>query len=179
MTVKQLRLIESAAGRNYWQTWARQPAYFDNSWRRAIPDHWHSAGPRTSKFEDKNRARKATTPVHAILSYSYAILEAEAVIAAHKLGFDPSLGLKPVVVALGCRSGQARRASPILSPTLAAAADCGAGTVVQRATLSPGTDWTSPSGAPLSGQSAEGRVRSRSQGGRDGRHRRVLHAAGP
>ena len=42
---------------------------------------------------DGKRARKAATPVHAILNYSYAILEVEATIAAHKLGFDPSLGL--------------------------------------------------------------------------------------
>jgi CRISPR/Cas system-associated endonuclease Cas1 len=50
------------------------------------------AGPRTS-WVDGKRARKATTPVHAILNYSYAILEVEATIAKHKLGFDPSLGL--------------------------------------------------------------------------------------
>lgn len=45
---------------------------------------------------DGKRARKAATPVHAILNYSYAILEVEATIAAHKLGFDPSLGLMHV-----------------------------------------------------------------------------------
>jgi CRISPR/Cas system-associated endonuclease Cas1 len=53
------------------------------------------AGPRTS-WVDGKRARKATTPVHAILNYSYAILEVEATIAAHKLGFEPSLGLMHV-----------------------------------------------------------------------------------
>lgn len=53
------------------------------------------AGPRTS-WVDGNRARKATTPVHAILNYTYAILETEGTIAAHKLGFDPSLGLMHV-----------------------------------------------------------------------------------
>jgi hypothetical protein len=42
---------------------------------------------------DGKRARKAATPVHAILNYSYAILEVEATIVAHKHGFDPSLGL--------------------------------------------------------------------------------------
>jgi CRISPR-associated endonuclease Cas1 len=93
LSYRDLRKLESSAGRNYWQTWARVPVRFDPSWRRAIPQHWHLAGPRTSAAEDKNRARKATTPVHALLNYSYAILEAEATIAAHKLGFDPALGL--------------------------------------------------------------------------------------
>jgi len=46
--------------------------------------------------EEKKRARKATTPMHAILNYTYAILETEATIAAHKVGFDPSLGLMHV-----------------------------------------------------------------------------------
>ena len=39
------------------------------------------------------RARKAITPVHAALNYAYAILEVEATIAAHIVGFDPSLGI--------------------------------------------------------------------------------------
>lgn len=89
----ELRRLESAAGRNYWQTWARLPVRFDSSWRESVPEHWHVAGPRTSAAEEKKRARKATSPVHAILNYSYAVLETEATVAAHKLGFDPSLGL--------------------------------------------------------------------------------------
>ena len=96
LSFTELRQLESAAGRNYWQTWARVPVQFDSSWRRSIPEHWHTAGPRTSAAEEKKRARKATTPVHAILNYAYAILETEATIAAHKLGFDPSLGLMHV-----------------------------------------------------------------------------------
>src|SRR5207249_8162005 len=42
---------------------------------------------------DGKRPRKASTPAHAILNYLYAILQTEATIAAHKLGFDPSLGI--------------------------------------------------------------------------------------
>lgn len=38
----------------------------------------------------KGRARKATSPTHVMLNYTYAILEAEATIAAHKLGLDPA-----------------------------------------------------------------------------------------
>ncbi len=57
-----------------------------------MPEHWHTAGPRTSRVDTK-RARKAITPVHAALNYAYAILEVEATIAAHIVGFDPSLGI--------------------------------------------------------------------------------------
>jgi CRISPR-associated protein Cas1 len=92
LTFSRMRKIESSAGRAYWQTWARLAPRFDSSWTRTIPEHWLTAGPRTS-YVDRKRARKATTPVHALLNYTYAILEVEATIAAHAVGFDPSLGI--------------------------------------------------------------------------------------
>jgi len=92
LTYARMREIESSAGRNYWQTWARVAPRFEAAFAKTIPEHWHTAGPRTS-WVDRKRARKAATPVHAILNYTYAILEIEATIAAHKVGFDPSLGL--------------------------------------------------------------------------------------
>jgi len=92
LTFTRMRAIESSAGRLYWQTWARVTPRFDRTWASTVPEHWHSAGPRTSNI-DRKRARKASTPVHAILNYVYAILEIEASIAAHAVGFDPSLGI--------------------------------------------------------------------------------------
>lgn len=91
----RLREIESSAGRNYWQTWALVSPRFESQFSKQVPEHWHKAGPRTS-WVDRKRARKAASPVHAILNYGYAILEVEATIAAHKLGLDPSLGLMHV-----------------------------------------------------------------------------------
>jgi CRISP-associated protein Cas1 len=88
----ELRKLESIAGRYYWQAWARVPALFGPTWRKDVPDHWHTAGPRTSRV-DRQWPRRAVTPAHALLNYAYAILETEAVIAAHAIGFDPSLGL--------------------------------------------------------------------------------------
>jgi CRISP-associated protein Cas1 len=88
----RMREIESSAGRAYWQTWTNLAPSFDRRWDRTVPNHWRSAGPRTS-WVDRKRARKAATPVHAILNYTYAILEVEATIAAHAVGFDPSLGI--------------------------------------------------------------------------------------
>ena len=93
LEISQLRSIESGAGRIYWQTWAHLPVNFEPGWANRVPDHWHYAGRRTSKAENKGRARKATSPVHAMLNYTYAILEAEATIACHTMGLDPSLGL--------------------------------------------------------------------------------------
>lgn len=58
MTFERLRQVESSAGRNYWQTWARVPVSFDSSWGRVVPEHWHRAGARTSTVENKGRARK-------------------------------------------------------------------------------------------------------------------------
>jgi CRISPR-associated protein Cas1 len=95
LSFARMREIESSAGRAYWQTWARLSPRFHSSWTRTIPEHWRTAGPRTS-YVDRKRARKATTPVHALLNYTYAILEVEATIAAHAIGFDPSLGIMHV-----------------------------------------------------------------------------------
>jgi CRISPR-associated endonuclease Cas1 len=89
---QELRKIESIAGRYYWQAWARFPIQFDRSWRGSLPEHWRRAGPRTSRI-DRQWPRRATTPAHALLNYGYAILESEALLAAYKMGFDPSLGL--------------------------------------------------------------------------------------
>jgi CRISPR-associated endonuclease Cas1 len=89
----RLRQIESAAGCAYWQAWAHLPVRLDPSLKRTAPEHWHIAGPRTSEAENEGRARTAISPVHAMLNYSYAILETEATIACHAIGLDPSLGL--------------------------------------------------------------------------------------
>jgi CRISPR-associated protein Cas1 len=91
-SMSELRKVESVAGRYYWQTFAHLPISFDSSWRKSVPDHWHTAGPRTSPL-DRKRAKRAMSPAHAILNYLYAILECEATIAAYRMGFDPSLGL--------------------------------------------------------------------------------------
>ncbi len=91
-STRELRVAESIAGRQYWQAFARVPIEFERRWRRSVPDHWHTAGPRTSRL-DRKRAKRALTPAHAMLNYLYAILETEATIAAQRMGFDPMLGL--------------------------------------------------------------------------------------
>jgi CRISPR-associated endonuclease Cas1 len=92
LTYQRLRAIEAIAGRYYWQTIARLPVRFAAGWREVVPEHWHTAGPRTSPI-DKKMPRRAATPVHAMLNYGYAILETEAILACHAAGLDPALGL--------------------------------------------------------------------------------------
>ena len=55
-----LRKLESIAGRYYWQVWARVPIHFASSWRNGMPEHWHTAGPRTSRV-DRQWPRRAMT----------------------------------------------------------------------------------------------------------------------
>ena len=86
--MRELRVAESIAGRRYWQAFARVPIAFEGRWRRSVPDHWHTAGPRTSRL-DRKRAKRALTPAHAMLNYLYAILESEATIAAQRMGIRP------------------------------------------------------------------------------------------
>jgi CRISPR-associated endonuclease Cas1 len=88
----ELRKLESIAGRYYWQTWTHVPVRFDRSWRNGVPEHWHTAGPRTSRI-DNQWPRRAMTPAHAMLNYLYAVLETEAILACYATGFDPSIGL--------------------------------------------------------------------------------------
>jgi hypothetical protein len=58
---------------------------------KRIPDNWLTFGQRHSLLS-KPSSRKATNPANAILNYLYAILDAEARIAALRMGLDPGLG---------------------------------------------------------------------------------------
>ena len=55
-----------------------------------VPEHWRTFQARRSPISGSPRL--ATNPVNAILNYLYAILEAEARLAAAVLGLDPGLG---------------------------------------------------------------------------------------
>lgn len=83
--MNELRVAESIAGRIYWQCFANVTIRFDRRWRADVPEHWHRAGPRTSPG-DRKRARKAQTPIHALLNHLYAVLLTEATIAAQRDG---------------------------------------------------------------------------------------------
>jgi CRISPR/Cas system-associated endonuclease Cas1 len=42
-SLQELRASESVAGRWCWQTLASLPLAFVTSWRKSVPDHWHTA----------------------------------------------------------------------------------------------------------------------------------------
>lgn len=92
-TLEALRACESVAGRWYWQTLASTPVKFAGPWQAGVPDHWRTAGARTSPPSGFKSSRKAATPFHALINYGYAILETEATVVLQAHGFDPGMGI--------------------------------------------------------------------------------------
>jgi hypothetical protein len=86
-----LRLLESQAAVDYWGAWRDLDVVFVQRDFDRVPEHWRTFGVRRSLIT--GTPRKATNPANAILNYLYSILEAEARIAAFKLGLDPGLGV--------------------------------------------------------------------------------------
>jgi len=90
-TPDTLRVVEADAARAYWRAWEPTPLRFARQDRERLPDHWHTFGPRSSLVS--NGPRNATNPANAMLNYLYAIVEAEARIAALAVGLDPGIGV--------------------------------------------------------------------------------------
>jgi CRISPR-associated endonuclease Cas1 len=88
-----LRRLEAMAARAYWRAWQGLPLRFDTRDAKRCPKHWLRCGTRASPLTSSQSPRKAVTPAQAVLNYLYAILEAEARIAALAVGLDPVLGL--------------------------------------------------------------------------------------
>lgn len=90
-TITDLRGLESQAAARYWGAWAMVPVRWAKRDRERIPEHWQSAGVRSSPLTGSPRL--ATTPVQAMLNYAYAMLEAETRIALLTVGLDPGIGI--------------------------------------------------------------------------------------
>ncbi|MDQ2889966.1 MAG: CRISPR-associated endonuclease Cas1 [Gemmatimonadota bacterium] len=86
-----LRYAESRAAVAYWAALGEVPVRFVGKDQERVPGHWRTVGGRQSLLS--NAPRKAVTPVHALLNYLYAVLEAEAHLAAVAVGCDPELGI--------------------------------------------------------------------------------------
>ena len=89
-----LRKVESDAAAAYWAGWAGVPMRFVARDESKVPGHWHTFGTRTSGL--KGGPRAATNPINAMFNFLYALLEAEAVIAAQTVGLDPGIGINHV-----------------------------------------------------------------------------------
>jgi CRISPR-associated endonuclease Cas1 len=90
-TVEDMRLFESIAAQAYWTAWERIPVNFAGKGAQSIPDHWLHFGTRKSILT--STPRKAASPGNAVLNYLYAILEAEARLAAVAVGCDQGMGV--------------------------------------------------------------------------------------
>lgn len=90
-TADTLRLVEAEAASLYWQAWHLVPVTFAKRDAARVPAHWLTFGQRGSLVA--NGPRRATNPANALLNYLYAILEAEARLAALAVGLDPGMGV--------------------------------------------------------------------------------------
>jgi CRISPR-associated endonuclease Cas1 len=86
-----LRNLESSAAASYFREWHDIPVTWPKADLPRIPERWRSVGSRQSPLS--GGPRLAVTPAHAILNYSFALLEAETRLAISALGMDPGLGL--------------------------------------------------------------------------------------
>jgi CRISPR-associated endonuclease Cas1 len=90
-TVEMVRMLEAHAAVSYFGAWRNIPVLWPKADLRRIPDHWRTVGSRHSPLS--GGPRLAVTPVHAILNYCFALLEAESRLALSALGLDPGLGV--------------------------------------------------------------------------------------
>jgi len=91
-----VRKIETLGAETYWSTWSGQSQAvprFAAKDRRRVPSHWSTFRGRRSVLRSANGNRKAERPVNALLNYTYALLEAEAVLACTAVGLDAGLAL--------------------------------------------------------------------------------------
>lgn len=91
-SLSRVRTLESIGAKHYWQSFRDLPVAFNKPDTGKVPDHWQTWGSRYSPLSGFS-PRLAITPAHAIVNYVFAVLEAEAVIACHKMGLDPTLGI--------------------------------------------------------------------------------------
>lgn len=86
-----LRVLEANAANVYWEAWHNVPVRFARRDEPRVPAHWRTFGARGSLLNAG--PRRAINPANALLNYLYAIVEAEARLAALTVGCDPGLGL--------------------------------------------------------------------------------------
>jgi CRISPR-associated endonuclease Cas1 len=86
-----LRNLEANAAASYFREWRDIPVTWPKADLAKIPELWRFVGSRQSPLS--GGPRLAVTPVHAILNYCFALLEAESRRAISALGMDAGLGL--------------------------------------------------------------------------------------
>lgn len=90
-TFDSIRIIEANAAASYFREWRDIPVMWPTADLKKIPHHWRFAGSRQSPLS--GGPRLAVTPVHAVLNYCFALLQAETRLCLSALGLDPGLGI--------------------------------------------------------------------------------------
>jgi CRISPR-associated endonuclease Cas1 len=90
-TFDAIRIVEANAAACYFREWRDVPVIWPKADIPKIPERWRFVGSRQSPLT--GGPRLAVTPVHAILNYCFALLEAETRLAVSALGLDPGLGV--------------------------------------------------------------------------------------
>jgi CRISPR-associated endonuclease Cas1 len=86
-----IRIVEANAAAAYFREWHSLPVMWPKADLKKIPEHWRFAGSRQSPLS--GGPRLAVTPVHAVLNYCFALLQAETRLCLSVLGLDPGLGI--------------------------------------------------------------------------------------
>jgi CRISPR-associated endonuclease Cas1 len=89
-SIDRVRLVEAQAAKLYWQVWSDIPIRWPRIDERRVPEHWKRFGSRISPLT--HSPRLAASPANACLNFLYALLEAEARLAASAMGLDPGMG---------------------------------------------------------------------------------------
>jgi len=90
-SLESVLAIEAKAASAYWSAWSELPIQYPRTDIARVPDHWQVFGALVSPLTGSPRS--AVNPPNAVLNYLYAMLEAEARLAAAELGLDPGLGV--------------------------------------------------------------------------------------
>jgi CRISPR-associated endonuclease Cas1 len=90
-SIERLRFLESRAAAAYWSAWEEEPIQLAGKKAGSLPQHWCVFGTRSSYLTAG--PRKASNAGNALLNYLYAVLEAEARMAAIAVGCDPQIGI--------------------------------------------------------------------------------------
>jgi CRISPR-associated endonuclease Cas1 len=90
-TFEAIRIVEANSAALYFREWRFIRVSWPMNDLRKIPNHWRFAGSRQSPLT--GGPRLAVTPVHAILNYCFALLQAETRLCVSALGLDPGLGV--------------------------------------------------------------------------------------
>jgi CRISPR-associated endonuclease Cas1 len=90
-TLDAIRNLEANAAASYFRELRDLPVAWPKAELPKIPEHWRSVGSRQSPLT--GGPRLAVTPVHAVLNYCFALLEAETRLAISALGMDAGLGV--------------------------------------------------------------------------------------